>query len=124
MSAPKLEQIILGQPLAVREKELDDLAKTKSERTYPLRFQQQQQHLGWYRVRIELPKYRIANGRTRASQQDYIATSNLAANFFDLSRAEDDEVQTAQHSILLEMVRSSNPGRDLLKFFAKNQQDE
>jgi hypothetical protein len=124
MKAIKLEQLITGQPLAVREKELAELAKTKAERTYPVRFQHKQQHLAWHRVRIELPKYRIANGRTRAAQQDYIATNSLPAKFFDLSKTEDDQVQKAQHAVLLEMIRNSNPDKDLLKFFKKNEQDE
>ena len=114
----------LGLPLAVREKELADLKSTISERKYDVRFQGKLRPFDVYPVRLELPKYRLENGRTRAAQQDYIAKNKLGKDFFDPSRSENEEVQTAQHEILKKMAAHSEPERNLFKFFEKRDQEQ
>ena len=114
----------LGLPLAVREKELADLEATTSERKYDVRFQGKLRPFDVYPVRLELPKYRLENGRTRAAQQDYIAKNKLAKDFFDPSRSENEEVQAAQHEILKKMAAHSEPERNLFKFFEKRDQEQ
>jgi hypothetical protein len=56
------------------------------------------------RVPVNLPKYRIANGRTASAQQEYVATKGLPEDFFDAGDPELDDVQMAQHAILLSMI--------------------
>jgi hypothetical protein len=114
----------LGLPLAVREKELADLKLTNSERKYDVRFQGKLRPFDVYPVRLELPKYRLENGRTRAAQQDYIAKNKLAKDFFDPSRSENEEVQAAQHEILKKMAAHSEAERNLFKFFEKRDQEQ
>src|SRR5687768_1218078 len=82
--------IQLGLPLAVREKELADLKPIQPFRTRDERFQGKLTTSNVCRVRVELPKYRLENGRTSAAQRDYIAKQRLDANFFDPSRSEND----------------------------------
>ena len=108
----------LGLPLATREKELADLHLADSKRTYDVRFQGKLRTFSIHTVRIELPKYRLENGRTSASQQDHIAKNNLPANFFAAARSENDVVQVAQHAILKEMAANADSEINLFKFFA------
>ncbi len=116
--------IQLGLPLAVREKELADLKATPSDRKYDVRFQGKLRPFDVYSVRVELPKYRLENGRTRAAQQDHIAKNKLGKDFFDRSRSENEEVQAAQHEILKRMAAHSDPERNLFKFFEKRDQEQ
>ncbi|MFZ1219357.1 MAG: hypothetical protein WAO00_08685 [Chthoniobacterales bacterium] len=114
----------LGLPLSVREKELADLTAAPSERTYDLRFQGKLRTLPVYRVRLELPKYRLENGRTSAAQLDHIAEDKLSKDFFDPSRSENEDVQRAQHLILKKMAEHNDPERNLFKFFANREQEQ
>lgn len=57
------------------------------------------------RVPINLPKYRISNGRTASAQQEWVANKHAPADFFDGGDPELEEVQTAQHQILKAMIR-------------------
>ncbi len=114
----------LGLSLSVREKELADLKGTTAERKYDLRFQGKLRAFDVYPVRLELPKYRLENGRTRAAQQDYIAKHKLSRDFFDPSRSENEEVQAAQHEILKNMAAHADPERNLFKFFEKRDQEQ
>jgi hypothetical protein len=114
----------LGLPLTTREKELADLKSTPSKRTYDVHFQGKMRTFPVHCIRLELPKYRLENGRTSAAQQDYIAKNKLPKNFFDASRSENSEVQRAQHAILKEMVESQDPEKNLMKFFKKRDQEQ
>lgn len=114
----------LGLPLATREKELADLHLADSKRTYDVRFQGKLRTFSIHTVRIELPKYRLENGRTSAAQQDHIAKNNLPANFFAAARSENDVVQVAQHAILKEMAENADSEINLFKFFANRDQEQ
>jgi hypothetical protein len=57
------------------------------------------------RVPINLPKYRIANGRTASAQQEHVATHGLPIDYFENADADLEELQIAQHNLLLGMIR-------------------
>jgi hypothetical protein len=57
------------------------------------------------RVPLNLPKYRISNGRTASAQQEWVATKHLQADFFDDGDPELEDVQIAQHHILIGMIK-------------------
>ncbi|MCX7185106.1 MAG: hypothetical protein NTW90_07730 [Nitrosospira sp.] len=58
------------------------------------------------RIPINLPKYRISNGRTASAQQEYVALhpTQAQASIFD-GDPEIEDVQIAQHHILQGMVK-------------------
>ena len=64
------------------------------------------------KVRIQLPIYRINNGRTRTLQKEYIAEKGLPEDFFSKDEG-CEEVQQAQHEILEKIIDEE----DLLKEF-------
>jgi hypothetical protein len=59
-----------------------------------------------FRVPINLPKYRIANGRTASAQQEYAAIKSLPVGFFDGGDPELEQIQIAQHEILKTMIKA------------------
>ncbi len=113
----------LGLPLPTREKEIAELLAQQSPRSHELKFQNKLQPFPIHRVRLELPKYRLENGRTSAAQQDWLSRNKQAEDFFDTSRCENDEVQAVQHEILVGMAKSSDADKDLFKVFAKRNQE-
>lgn len=113
----------LGLPLPTREKEIAELLAQPSARSHELKFQNKLQPFRIYRVRLELPKYRLENGRTSAAQQDWLSKNKKTEDFFDASRSENDEVQAVQHEILVGMAKSSDADKDLFKVFAKRNQE-
>jgi hypothetical protein len=56
-------------------------------------------------VPLNLPKYRISNGRTASAQQEWVANKHRPADFFDNGDPELEELQIAQHQILVDMIR-------------------
>lgn len=114
----------LGEPLAIREKEIAALKAVEPPRTKDVRFQGKLRTFPICTVRVEMPKYRLENGRTSAAQRDYIAKHKLPADFFDPARSENDEVQLAQHEILKTMAKSSDPDKDLFNFFKNRDQED
>lgn len=56
-------------------------------------------------VPIDLPKYRISNGRTISAQQEYVEKHSLSRNFFSEEDPELVSVQEAQHEILKDMIK-------------------
>src|SRR5436190_2433638 len=69
-----------------------------------------------------MPKYRVENGRTSLAQREMVVQQNWRQDFFDPARAEEDEVQKAQHTILVAMARSGKV--NLLKFFKDKPQNQ
>jgi hypothetical protein len=96
----------LGWPFDRRRSYLDDAAKT-AEHTYPVEFQARLQHLTILTVPIELPKYRLWNGRTSSLQQEYLAKHPNKPKDFFTSDPERHDVQFVQHQLLTEMVRGA-----------------
>ncbi len=113
----------LGEPLEVRERTIAGLDAQQKGDTHRVPFQgDENRYLPVRKVRIGLPKYRIENGRTMAAQRERVVNRGLTPDFFDTARAEEEEVQKAQHEILLQMAR--NGGTDLLSYFrGKTQTD-
>lgn len=110
----------LGWPFPKRKKYLDELVSNGGTRTYDVPFQGRTISLPRNRVRIELPKYRLANGRTLASQAEYLAkNTDLPADFFTRD-LESEEAQRAQHALLKELI----PGAGLLAHFKKHEQTD
>ena len=113
----------LGWPLPKRRAELKKLQTMPAEHKLKLTFQNQPQLFDVYRVQIDLPKYRLANGRTEAAQQEYLGLhSQLPEDFFSAD-TESEEAQAVQHDILSKML-GSDPATNLLKYFSTHKQDE
>jgi hypothetical protein len=72
---------------------------------YPLEFQGSVRYLPVYSVDIELPCYRLSNGRTRSAQLELVATRPLPEDFFD--DPDSEPALNEQESILLEDIRDS-----------------
>ncbi|MEL7622496.1 MAG: hypothetical protein AAGU12_02795 [Clostridiales bacterium] len=84
----------------------------------PLEFMGKRRDLPVIEVRIEMPIYRLSNGRTLTMQEQYLANhSEYPDNFFKRD-IESTEAQIAQHAILLEMVEDQG----LLKAFKDGEQ--
>lgn len=113
----KSKHIELGWPYPKRKKFLDDLAGKATGKTQSEYFQNAYQDFAVHTIPIELPKYRIDNGRTYAAQAQYAAKNNLPEDFFEKD-PELDHVQTAQHEILKGMIDE----KDLKDFFKEEKQ--
>ena len=96
-----------GMPLPARIREfteLTDEARKKGGPSHRIEnFQGQVVNLPYIRVPENLPKYRIANGRTSSIQEEWVTLKGEDESFF----AGDPELltlQKAQHQILIEMI--------------------
>lgn len=58
---------------------------------------------------IDFPIYRMANGRTRASQEEHIEVEKLPSDFFSKG-AENEEAQNVQHRLLAELANKEVDG--------------
>jgi hypothetical protein len=106
--------------LPQRQEFLRDLAKSKPETMHSLLFQNHLQDLPVYRVPIELPCYRLANGRTRALQAEHLAThTDVPADFFSID-PDSAPALAIQDDILRRMVNDKN----LKAVLAKEEQTE
>jgi len=96
----------LGWPLVDRREEFRTLETTSTLGTHRIPNFQGQPSITRpiFRVPLNLPKYRIANGRTASAQQEFVATRGLPESFFDEGDPELEEIQAAQHTILLGMI--------------------
>jgi hypothetical protein len=119
-----MPEIPLGWPLPKRRNYIAGLRITPSNHKQKLTFQNTEIMLQVYRVPIDLPKYRLANGRTQAAQEEYLAThTDCGADFFTRD-GESEEAQHVQHLLLKELLKGSDPETNLIKFFTSNKQDE
>lgn len=108
----------LGWSYPKRKKHLDDLSKKSTGKTESVYFQNSNQDFPVHLVPIELPKYRIDNGRTYAAQAQYLASKkDIPKDFFEKD-PESDSVQQAQHDILKGMMKD----RDLYDYFKTHEQ--
>jgi hypothetical protein len=115
--------MIHGQTLEARERTIAELATQPVTSTHGIPFQgEEARDFPKRNVRIDMPKYRVENGRTSIAQREHIAQNGLQPDFFASARAEEEEVQRAQHNILLAMARSSTV--NLLKFFKDAPQNQ
>ena len=110
----------LGWPLPKRREMLQRLSKEPGKTFHTVYFQGRRQDLPVRVVSLDLPKYRLDNGRTRSAQAAYLAQHpDLPPEFFRTD-VESDAAQKAQHEILKVMLGSGE--KDLLRFFRKRDQ--
>jgi hypothetical protein len=103
---PPPKQSPFGWPLPDRREEFKKLAEQPSGETCRVEgFKGSTVSLPILRVPLNLPKYRICNGRTASAQQEWAASKQLQADFFDNGDPELEDIQIAQHHILLSMVK-------------------
>lgn len=88
---------------------------------YPLNFKGERTFFPIFKVSIEMPKYRLANGRTQDAQEELIVKNELPEDFFDRDD-ESEEAHKLQHEILKEQLKSGEI--DLIAYFKKNKQEE
>lgn len=109
-----------GWPYPKRKAHLAELAASPSPHTQLVPFQGKDMHLKIYSVPIDLPKYRLDNGRTYAAQAEFLATHPEYAKDFFTKDLELDEAQRIQHALLDNMVNEEG----LLDYFKKEKQAE
>jgi hypothetical protein len=119
---PNFADIPLGWSYPQRKRLLEELLETKGKYNYPLKFQNQLTNPPVYTVQIDLPKYRLGNGRTQAVQEEYLAKHPDFPKDFFTRDAESEEAQRIQHELLYEMVEKT----DLISYFKDpaNKQDQ
>ena len=87
---------------------------------HKIQFQGEVKELPLLRVDLNLPKYRLANIRTKALQLEYLADNpKLKKDFFKVD-PESDKVQAVQHELLLKLVDE----KKLLSYFKKRKQEQ
>lgn len=117
-------QPVLGWPLPRRRSHLSALQNKPSDHKQRLTFQNHEILLGVYSVPIDLPKYRLANGRTQEAQEEYLATHPDQNQNFFTKDGESEHAQLVQHTLLQNLIKDADPETDLIKFFSHNKQDE
>jgi hypothetical protein len=110
-----------GWPLNRRREHFAQCVKSGvSKHSHEIKFQGVTQAFPVIPVPIEMPKYRLSNGRTASLHQEYLARHPGApANFFKTD-PELLNVQEAQHEILLQVIDEEG----LLKFFSDPANDQ
>lgn len=108
-------------PLPKRKEELRKLLSGEASDKHQQRFQSKVQSLPVHVVPIDLPVFRLANGRTIALQREYITANDKAEGFFSAD-PDSAEALRAQASLLGKLVRKQQP--PLIEFFKKEEQTE
>src|SRR5439155_3070065 len=107
-------------PYPKRTSHLKQLYSASSKRTFDLRFQGHLQTFNIHRVPVELPKYRLNNGRTLAAQVQHLAKHPELPRDFFTRDLELEDAQAVQHAILRRMVDD----KDLLEYFKTHEQEK
>lgn len=111
----------LGWALPKRKQHLSELIKGESSKTHPVPFQSKIQYLPVFTVALDLPLYRLENGRTTGLQAEYLAANpDLDTEFFRVD-GESETAQQAQHKILTKLARER---KNLFKEFETSEQEE
>ena len=92
-------------PLPTRKKYLDELEPTKA--THRLTFKGKIEDFPIKRIPLDLPRYRLANGRTAAAQLEYLSNHPEVDRGLFSDDPERQDAQRAQHAILKEMISQS-----------------
>lgn len=111
----------LGWDLPKRRALIDELLRTETALKHWEIFQGKRQPFSIYIVPLALPKYRLANGRTQAAQENFLSknSEDYSVTFFE----DDDELKKAQeiqHELLKGFLGKGD--EDLIKFFKDNEQ--
>jgi hypothetical protein len=97
-----------GYPFERRLKELSDCEPGTPRATWPMQVKGEKLELVRFKVPIELPKYRLANGRTASLQEQWLAENgDQTAAYFE-SDPELDVVQETQHNLLIQLVKEAD----------------
>lgn len=110
-----------GWPLPKRKQHFEDV-KDGAQQHRQISFMGKDMILPVLRVPINLPKYRMLNGRTASAQEEWLAKHpEKPVDFFELD-PESDEVQRVQHELLSKLMS----GAGLLSYFKQvdNKQTE
>lgn len=111
----------LGWPLPKRKEFIEKLLKRPGRYKRELEWRGGQiELLDVYAVPLEMPKYRLANGRTGDAQDEYVAKHPEVGDDFFTRDLELQQAHEVQHGILKEMVDREG----LIKFFRTNKQAE
>lgn len=97
-----------GWPKPGRIEEFRKLSAKPTGATHRVVFQGKTQDLPIIRVPIELPKYRMENGRTSSLQAEYLAKNPKKRADLFTGDAELWDAQEAQHELLLQYAQQSN----------------
>lgn len=109
-----------GYEPAMRKEKIQ--AQLSSDRSivsnHPLFFMNEMRSLPVIKIPIELPIYRLANGRTKTLQMQYVAKEGKEADYFKRD-IDSPEVQSIQHNILAQLIKSSKEkDSDLISYFS------
>ncbi|MBA9085986.1 hypothetical protein FHR92_002458 [Fontibacillus solani] len=114
-----------GWPLPKRTSYLEELRKVDDPKKprYPLVFQGDRQFYPIHKIPIGLPKYRLANGRTQASQESFLSknSAQYPIDFFERDE-ENVQAQREQHNLLRELLGTNE--KNIIKFFRDKDQIE
>ena len=102
-----------GSPKPTRTEEFKKLLSVSTVATTRIVFQAKNMDIPIIRVPIELPKYRMVNGRTVSLQEEHLAKNPTAREDLFSGDAELWDAQEAQHNLLLQLAKKS----DLQKYF-------
>jgi hypothetical protein len=108
-----------GWPYPRRIELIEKLNKRQNGPTSQVPFQGAVLNLPIQHVPINMPKYRLNNGRTEHAQKEYIATHDGTPDDFFTRDHESEEVETVQHQLLEAMVNEQG----LLDYFRKHVQE-
>ncbi len=98
-----------------REEEIKKLTTFSSERIKTIHFNGERVDLKVISVPIELPAYRLENGRTSSAQDQYIASNTGIPEDFFTRDLNSPEAQEIQHSLLLKLVNRSRLEKEFKK---------
>ncbi|MBE0338714.1 hypothetical protein [Paenibacillus sp. 23TSA30-6] len=114
--------MILGYPYPKRKEILKGFHEANFKYRRPLKFRNDVNLFNVYEVSIEMPKYRLANGRTQAAQEEFLAGHREnPKNFFEID-LESDEKHRIQHDILKSLLKDKSI--DLIEYFKTAKQEE
>lgn len=97
-----------GWPKPLRTEEFKKLLATASGATTRIVFQGKAVDIDIIRVPIELPKYRMTNGRTVSLQAEHLAKNPKCRQDLFIGDPELWDAQEAQHNLLLQYAKQSN----------------
>lgn len=110
-----------GWPLNKRREHFEQCLKgNASTHSTEIKFQGRPQTFPVVAIPIQMPKYRISNGRTASLQQEHLARNPSLPKDFFKADPELINVQEVQHELLLKVVEQEN----LLKYFADLNNDQ
>lgn len=110
-----------GWPYPRRKQFLTEIQGRTSGKTHPVPFQNKIQYLPIYDVPLDLPLYRLENGRTMDRQAEYLAQHPELPSGFFRSDMESAVAQRVQHSLLVALSRES---KNLFAEFKTEKQSE